>query len=207
MPSQHGTTFTTVHERHGCVCGGWILLAHLYGWLTLFLRNIKAWASVRCGLQAALNWVYLADSQFIQLGQKLLCAAGHLENFHLVFIHTRANKRCGPLPLRLLFSTSWRCQVMTHESSATYVTTNNTVWRRHSFLTLTMSCIRECRKFHSSCKSSSSRMSWSDPLGQYSVSRYGISGSTQAPTKRTRCSWCRSFSGFPGCQCPIQSRQ
>ena len=51
----------------------------------------------------------------------------------------------------------------------------------------------EYRKFHSSCISSSSRMSWREPLGQYSVRKQGDSGSIQAPMKRTRWSWWRSF--------------
>jgi hypothetical protein len=58
--------------------------------------------------------------------------------------------------------------------------------------TFTMSCIRLYRNIQSSLNCSFSKMSWRLPLGQYSVSRHACGGSTQAPRKRTRWSWCRS---------------
>ena len=60
-------------------------------------------------------------------------------------------------------------------------------------LTLTKSCNKEYLKFHSNCMSSSSRMSWSEPRGQYSVSRHQWGLSTHAPINRTKWSWCVSF--------------
>lgn len=63
----------------------------------------------------------------------------------------------------------------------------------NNYSTLTISWMRELRKLLSSVRSSSSRMSWSDPRGQYSVRMQLLGGSTQAPINRTRWSWWRSF--------------
>jgi hypothetical protein len=57
--------------------------------------------------------------------------------------------------------------------------------------TFTMSCMRLYRNIQSSLNCSFSKISWRLPLGQYSVSRHACGGSTQAPRKRTRWSWCR----------------
>ena len=58
---------------------------------------------------------------------------------------------------------------------------------------MTISWTREYLKFHSSVMSSSSRISWSDPRGQYSVIRQQFGGSIQAPINLTKWSWWTSF--------------
>lgn len=132
-----------------------------------------------------------------------LCSLFHLTDFFL----TRVNQS-------LLFSTQNVSQ--RHSSMISVVHVNEWLWCgdnafpiktkfevearpqhdvRFTQLTFTMSCINDSLNIQSRLISWFSRMSWSDPFGQYSVSKHGTLSIT-APKNFTRWSCWMSFIAF-----------